>query len=116
MIFLGGILVLFIYVASLASNEVFKLSQTLALSMLVFNIFILVPFLFLDEAVQALKPIGETSSLTLSETIYNPTFSLSIIYNPPSSLVTAFVILYLLLTLIVVVKITASSKRPLRLS
>nr|YP_009127951.1 NADH dehydrogenase subunit 6 [Umalia orientalis]AJF14604.1 NADH dehydrogenase subunit 6 [Umalia orientalis] len=114
LIFLGGMLVLFIYVASLASNEPFSFSLTnfgvasLLMLSLTFMVFILDPL--------SIPVINLTSSSSISLiSISTPSFILWI-YNTPSMMFTLFIILYLLLTLIVVVKITNLFKGPLRLS
>nr|YP_009498545.1 NADH dehydrogenase subunit 6 [Alpheus hoplocheles]AWK60860.1 NADH dehydrogenase subunit 6 [Alpheus hoplocheles] len=115
LIFLGATLVLFIYVASLASNETFNLSYPMTLIILS-PLLIAMPILMKDELIQPLKPNMEKSSLTTSEMISDPTFNLAMIYSPSTAFLTSFVILYLLLTLIVIVKLTSSSSGPLRLS
>nr|YP_007317348.1 NADH dehydrogenase subunit 6 [Scyllarides latus]AGA56125.1 NADH dehydrogenase subunit 6 [Scyllarides latus] len=116
LIFLGGMLVLFIYVASLASNEAFKVSLTL--SMLILSITLTVSFFlfFLDPIISHNNPLLNTATLFLSNQFQSTPFSIYQIYNFPATTLTLFVILYLLLTLIVVVKITAVSFGPLRFS
>lgn len=115
LIFLGATLVLFIYVASLASNEIFKLSYPI-ISTIILPLLIMIPLLFKDELTSPIKPTREISSICIKEISSDPTFSLSIIYRPSTSFLTSFVILYLLLTLIVIVKLRSSSTGPLRLS
>ena len=115
LIFLGGILVLFIYVTSLASNEIFKPSSVLII--IVFIILIIRIFVnFIDPIIlpqfKSLK-IAEISKITP----YSIDLSLvSTIYNPTTINLTIFIIFYLLLTLVVVVKITDTFFGPLRLS
>ena len=115
LIFLGATLVLFIYVASLASNEVFNISYVLGF-VLISPILIALPLLLKEELINPLKPTGELSSISALEIVDDPTFRLRIIYGPSTSFLTSFVILYLLLTLIVIVKLRASFTGPLRLS
>nr|QFG40109.1 NADH dehydrogenase subunit 6 [Alpheus bellulus] len=115
LIFLGATLVLFIYVASLASNEMFNLSYPMALVM-ASPLLLSLPILLKDELIQPIKPNSEKSSLITSEILSDPTFNLSMIYSPSTAFLTSFVILYLLLTLIVIVKLSSSSTGPLRLS
>nr|YP_009469688.1 NADH dehydrogenase subunit 6 [Atergatis floridus]AVE15419.1 NADH dehydrogenase subunit 6 [Atergatis floridus] len=113
MIFLGGMLVLFIYVASLASNEIFSFSLLTFLAYSMFLLFLSLSFLFIDPLI-----VPNFSSIPLS-TINNSTstpFIVSWIYNSPSMWFTLFLISYLLLTLIVIVKIINLFKGPLRLS
>nr|UBI44049.1 NADH dehydrogenase subunit 6 [Leptomithrax sp. QNL-2021] len=114
LIFLGGMLILFIYVASLASNEFFKFSYSyLFLSLSFIFLFTFLSF-FLD-----LNISSPLNSLPISS-ISNPQnlimFIISWIYSYSIMKTTLFIIFYLLLTLIVVVKITNLFKGPLRLS
>nr|QFG40122.1 NADH dehydrogenase subunit 6 [Alpheus randalli] len=115
LIFLGATLVLFIYVASLASNEMFKLSYPMILT-IILPFTIILPLLFKEELIFPFKPTSEPSSLSTTEITSDPTFNLSMIYSPSTSFLTSFIILYLLLTLIVIVKLSSSSTGPLRLS
>nr|AEX32639.1 NADH dehydrogenase subunit 6 [Alvinocaris longirostris]WQG15276.1 NADH dehydrogenase subunit 6 [Alvinocaris longirostris] len=115
LIFLGAMLVLFIYVASLASNEAFSISATLTI--IVSLMFFLSSMLWLfDPLVPLLKTCIESSFLETSQFLFSTQSTLSMIYNPSSMNLTLFIILYLLLTLIVVVKITSTFFGPLRLS
>nr|YP_010043557.1 NADH dehydrogenase subunit 6 [Etisus dentatus]QPD06878.1 NADH dehydrogenase subunit 6 [Etisus dentatus] len=113
MIFLGGMLVLFIYVASLASNEIFSFSL---LTFLIYSSIIIalsLIFLLLDPLISpALSSLPISS---INNQLSTPTI-VSWIYNSPSMSFTLFIIMYLLLTLIVVVKIINLFKGPLRLS
>lgn len=112
-IFLGGILVLFIYVTSLASNESFHFSHSILVSSLGFLI-LLIPFTLLWDSLLN----GSITQLPLSSLNIESSnvFIISWIYTANLINFTLFIILYLLLTLIVVVKITNLFKGPLRLS
>nr|URX53574.1 NADH dehydrogenase subunit 6 [Procryptotermes corniceps] len=108
MVFIGGMLVLFIYVASLASNEMFSLSTKMVTASMV---------------VVAMSPMiknwtsPHSSDSTVHETMSGGvTLMTSKLYNQPSGGLTILMALYLLMTLIVVVKITNVSKGPLRQS
>ena len=112
-IFLGGILVLFIYVASLASNEIFSFSLITFLAYTSTIFFLTIIFLFLD-------PLSTPNSSSLPISSINSLVSTPIvirwIYNYSSIRFTLFIIRYLLLTLVVIVKIVNLFKGPLRLS
>lgn len=116
LIFLGGILVLFIYVTSLASNEIFNFS----IKILTFRIlnFVLIYFslIFIDkniiinylinhenESIREMKNLLIENSLTLNK-----------LYNFPINILTILLIIYLFLTLVAVVKITNVFEGPLR--
>nr|YP_010579373.1 NADH dehydrogenase subunit 6 [Thalamita integra]UEV85605.1 NADH dehydrogenase subunit 6 [Thalamita integra] len=113
MIFLGGMLVLFIYVTSLASNESFSFSySTLAISLIV--LFSLLPItLIWDYFFNSFTAQLPLSSMNMEA---SNVFIISWIYSINLMNFTLFIIVYLLLTLIVVVKITNLFKGPLRLS
>nr|AJW76300.1 NADH dehydrogenase subunit 6 [Mesocapnia arizonensis] len=118
LVFLGGMLVLFIYVTSLASNEMFSLS----LKMMVFS--------FVPISLVGIFWLFTDSSLWLSNLLNNDTLNMTDImlyqeaavtpllklYNQPTSFITLMLVLYLFLTLIAVVKITSISYGPLRQS
>nr|WMQ53399.1 NADH dehydrogenase subunit 6 [Portunus armatus] len=113
MIFLGGMLVLFIYVTSLASNEPFFFSWS-AFSMSIAILLALMPLVIFWDSL-----MGSTmTQLPLSSFSFDSSnvFIISWIYSFNLMNFTLYIILYLLLTLVVVVKITNLFKGPLRLS
>nr|YP_009002562.1 NADH dehydrogenase subunit 6 [Cherax cairnsensis]CDL72652.1 NADH dehydrogenase subunit 6 [Cherax cairnsensis] len=113
LIFLGGMLILFIYVSSLASNEPFKMSLSLIL-MMSLSVLLTLPFILLDPMLFTSKFYNSSVFLFLNNKI-NPIYlTTSTIYSSPSTFLTIFMISYLLLTLIVVVKIINISSSPLR--
>nr|YP_009093674.1 NADH dehydrogenase subunit 6 [Ocypode ceratophthalmus]CEG06211.1 NADH dehydrogenase subunit 6 [Ocypode ceratophthalmus] len=111
MVFLGGMLVLFIYVASIASNEVFTFSVPYLL-LITFMILFSLLTLFVDPLMMLSNSCLPNSSLSFFFTQHITSW----IYNVPSMSFTIFIISYLLLMLIVVVKIVNMFKGPLRLS
>nr|YP_009002523.1 NADH dehydrogenase subunit 6 [Cherax robustus]CDL72600.1 NADH dehydrogenase subunit 6 [Cherax robustus] len=113
LIFLGGMLILFIYVASLASNEPFKMYMS---SNLMVGASLLLTFflIFFDPMLLTSKFYNSLMPLTLNNKIDPIFMSTSTIYSSPSSLLTIFMISYLLLALIVVVKIINLPSSPLR--
>ena len=115
LIFLGGILVLFIYITSLASNEIFKPSPILVILILILRSVRLITII-LDPLLIPQTPIFKIRSY-INTTPYSIDLSLvSTIYNSTNINITIFMVFYLLLTLIVVVKITDTFFGPLRLS
>nr|YP_006073066.1 NADH dehydrogenase subunit 6 [Acetes chinensis]AEQ36600.1 NADH dehydrogenase subunit 6 [Acetes chinensis] len=119
LIFLGGMLVLFIYITSLASNEPFSssfLMSTTSLMALIMSLFVFT-FLAWDFLVSNLYMVLEIPSIySQNLTTQSTPIILSTIYNESSTMLTWFIILYLLMTLIVVVTITTTFFGPLRLS
>nr|YP_010946736.1 NADH dehydrogenase subunit 6 [Panesthia strelkovi]WGO57467.1 NADH dehydrogenase subunit 6 [Panesthia strelkovi] len=108
LIFIGGMLVLFIYITSLASNEMFILSTKL----LCFLMFITPPMMIFMKMNPSSMINQESWMFT---TINNSTsFPLLKLYNYPTGIMTIMMAIYLLITLIAVVKITNIFKGPLR--
>nr|YP_009159614.1 NADH dehydrogenase subunit 6 [Metanephrops thomsoni]AKQ49248.1 NADH dehydrogenase subunit 6 [Metanephrops thomsoni] len=117
LIFLGAMLVLFIYVASLASNEPFKFSSLALMAFISFTALSLCLILIKDPLYMTSDVNVLSSSLCSALFTPNLTQSLiSAIYSNPTMSFTLFMVLYLLLTLIVVVKIMTMYSSPLRLS
>nr|AVN68310.1 NADH dehydrogenase subunit 6 [Panesthia angustipennis] len=108
LIFIGGMLVLFIYITSLASNEMFMLSTKLICLLT----FITLPILILVKMNLPTTINQETSMFIM---INNSTpLPLLKLYNYPTGMMTIMMAIYLLITLIAVVKITNIFKGPLR--
>nr|YP_010271102.1 NADH dehydrogenase subunit 6 [Neptis obscurior]UJY98868.1 NADH dehydrogenase subunit 6 [Neptis obscurior] len=117
LIFLGGLLVLFIYVSSVASNELFKISTMNKFSFLFYTLLIFIfsllfknnltwmNFYFNDE-------MNNFSNILFFNNEFN--FNLSKLYNEQIYFLMAMMIIYLFITLIVVVKITNIFYGPLR--
>nr|YP_009159448.1 NADH dehydrogenase subunit 6 [Palaemon serenus]AKQ09493.1 NADH dehydrogenase subunit 6 [Palaemon serenus] len=114
LIFLGATLVLFIYVASLASNEIFKLTPVTTLILL--TPFTALPLIFLVDALLIPnKEVLEASSLVFPQELASVQLKLNSMYGPTSAPLTAVIVLYLLLTLVVVVKLSSTYFGPLRM-
>nr|YP_009371271.1 NADH dehydrogenase subunit 6 [Styloperla spinicercia]ARR75392.1 NADH dehydrogenase subunit 6 [Styloperla spinicercia] len=116
LVFLGGLLVLFIYVTSLASNEMFSLSTNTILYAVI-SLSLIIPTLLFSDMTSWLSMINNNDMLNLSSiTIYQEESYMSLmkLYNQPTSIITLMLITYLFLTLIAVVKITKISSGPLR--
>nr|YP_010988632.1 NADH dehydrogenase subunit 6 [Anaspides clarkei]WOR80924.1 NADH dehydrogenase subunit 6 [Anaspides clarkei] len=114
LIFLGGMLVLFIYVASLASNEMFKISFSFLFLISFFLMLFLIFFMFSDFLMFYIN------SLNMGHSFLNFSYQplgqdlISFIYSPSIMFYTLFMVFYLLLTLIIAVKITNNFQGPLR--
>nr|URX53069.1 NADH dehydrogenase subunit 6 [Comatermes perfectus] len=107
MVFIGGMLVLFIYVTSLASNEMLSLSNKLLLLMMA-----AVPVMILMKEWMMMnnKETMSHEMMMMNEI----TATTSKLYNQPNGMLTILMALYLFMALIVVVNITNISKGPLR--
>nr|YP_010022833.1 NADH dehydrogenase subunit 6 [Pollenia pediculata]QLY90328.1 NADH dehydrogenase subunit 6 [Pollenia rudis]QOP39681.1 NADH dehydrogenase subunit 6 [Pollenia pediculata] len=113
--FMGGMLVLFIYVTSLASNEMFTFSMKLLIISLMIFFFMIISLLFIDKNIfmnyqnMEIKTIFNENSYIMENSL-----SLNKLYNYPTNMLTILLMNYLLITLIAVVKITKLFKGPLR--
>nr|YP_009488054.1 NADH dehydrogenase subunit 6 [Anopheles kompi]AWB99743.1 NADH dehydrogenase subunit 6 [Anopheles kompi] len=116
LIFLGGMLILFIYVTSLSSNEMFNLSFNLIITNVMFMILMIFIFFFLDKSlIEHFINNSEMENINnINNLVYENIFSLNKMYNFPNNLITLLLINYLFLTLLVVVKITKKFYGPLR--
>nr|URX54068.1 NADH dehydrogenase subunit 6 [Paraneotermes simplicicornis] len=107
MVFIGGMLVLFIYVTSLASNEMFSLSMKMTATA--------IAAMPMTMMIKEWMTMNNKETLTYEMMKVNEiTTMTSKMYNQPNGTLTILMALYLFLTLIVVVKITNISKGPLR--
>nr|YP_010693305.1 NADH dehydrogenase subunit 6 [Bactrocera wuzhishana]WCB99149.1 NADH dehydrogenase subunit 6 [Bactrocera wuzhishana] len=116
LIFLGGMLVLFIYVTSLASNEMFSLSMKLTIMYSTLMLILMMTSMFIDKT----STVSFIQNLE-TQPMYNfnlitPENSLNLhkLYNYPTNFITILLMNYLLITLIAVVKITKLFYGPLR--
>nr|QZZ18251.1 NADH dehydrogenase subunit 6 [Dikraneura zlata] len=100
---IGGLLILFTYMSSIASNEKFKLKLNLTLILLIM-------FIMLDEMIPE-NQINENQNIMF---INNMDLSMVKIYNSKSMLITILLVVYLLLTMISVSKIVKHHEGPLR--
>nr|WPN85835.1 NADH dehydrogenase subunit 6 [Melinda sp.] len=115
LVFLGGMLVLFIYVISLASNEMFTFSMKLTfISMLIFMMMMML-LIFMDKNnLLQYQNLEIKSMYEMNSFLVENSLSLNKLYNYPNNLLTIILMNYLLITLIAIVKITNLFKGPLR--
>nr|UEE83309.1 NADH dehydrogenase subunit 6 [Petalocephala gongshanensis] len=102
---IGGLLVIFMYISSISSNEKFKFNKLNFIFL--FAIFFYLDELMMDYQCFDLSELGEY--LDLSES-----FSMVKLYNSSNFLLTLFLIIYLIFTMIVVSFIVKHFKGPLR--
>nr|YP_010895181.1 NADH dehydrogenase subunit 6 [Meliscaeva auricollis]WJW73720.1 NADH dehydrogenase subunit 6 [Meliscaeva auricollis] len=116
LIFIGGMLVLFIYVTSLASNEMFTLSMKMVTMLLVNLMILMVMMIFMDKMILMFNSLNnEMISISyLNNYIMENTLNLNKLYNYPTNMITILLINYLLITLIATVKITKLFYGPIR--
>ena len=95
LVFLGGLIVLFIYITRLASNEIIKLNL---------NNMLITLFTTMALVIIIIKYLNHQIDLKID--LLNQTKTFFNIYSFESLTITGLAIIYLLLTLIVVVKIS----------
>nr|UFZ13447.1 NADH dehydrogenase subunit 6 [Ctenochauliodes nigrovenosus] len=112
LIMLGGMLVLFIYMTSLASNELFSLST----KMIIINLMMIMSFMIILYIYYYPHINNMNLDTSMIYQILNQENSIELnkLYNFPTMNLTLILINYLFLTLIIVVNITNINYGPLR--
>nr|QLY90237.1 NADH dehydrogenase subunit 6 [Simulium lundstromi] len=115
-VFLGGMLVLFIYVTSLASNEMFMMSmKSIQVLMIIMSLSFILMLIVDNFSMSSFLPLLDmTLFLDSNSFIKENTINLNKLYNYPTNFLTILLINYLFLTLIAVVKVTNIFYGPLR--
>lgn len=113
--FLGGILVLFIYITRIASNEIFQPKIIIIILSFILWTIIIAILIIIDKTIfidffKNIETININSSINYQEI----TFSLEKLYNNPTFIITIIIIIYLFLALLAVVKITNINQGPIR--
>nr|YP_010613701.1 NADH dehydrogenase subunit 6 [Ancema ctesia]WAR69345.1 NADH dehydrogenase subunit 6 [Ancema ctesia] len=115
--FSGGLLVLFIYVSSVASNELFKFKFSNKIMLLLFFIMTLIMSIYsMNNLLWMNMMINEEMFNFFNMFLFNNynNMNLSSLYNNQTYFMMMMMIIYLFITLIVVVKITNIFFGPLR--
>nr|QWT29533.1 NADH dehydrogenase subunit 6 [Bombyx mandarina]QZJ46438.1 NADH dehydrogenase subunit 6 [Bombyx mandarina]QZJ46451.1 NADH dehydrogenase subunit 6 [Bombyx mandarina]QZJ46464.1 NADH dehydrogenase subunit 6 [Bombyx mandarina]UXL88781.1 NADH dehydrogenase subunit 6 [Bombyx mandarina] len=120
LIFLGGLLVLFIYVSSIASNELFLFNLNMKmLNIIIMMIIIMMMMYFINIKYNNLiENNSEMNKLFTKMLFFNDEnkINLNKMYNNQTSFLTMMLIIYLFVNLVAVVKITNIFYGPLRSS
>ncbi|UKZ43533.1 NADH dehydrogenase subunit 6 (mitochondrion) [Schistocerca americana] len=113
--FLGGMLVLFIYITSIASNEMFQPKSITMIITLTMWMFIMSTLIILDMTMfMDFFKNTETMNIDNSINYQEMTMSLEKLYNSPTFIITMMMMIYLFLALLAVVKITNINQGPIR--
>nr|APX40275.1 NADH dehydrogenase subunit 6 [Phyllotreta parallela] len=105
LVLVGGMLILFIYMTSIASNEKFKFNFKL---MIIISLIVMISFL-IPSSINL-----NINDFTPFEMTMNFSFSLTKYISYPNILIYLMVIIYLFITLVLTVKMTKFSYGPLR--
>nr|AIW64787.1 NADH dehydrogenase subunit 6 [Indopodisma kingdoni] len=113
--FLGGMLVLFIYITSIASNEMFQPKSIIMLFSFILWMIIMMLFIMTDKTM-FMDFFKNTETMNINNIInyQEMTFSLEKLYNNPTFIITMMMMIYLFLALLAVVKITNINQGPIR--
>nr|APX39323.1 NADH dehydrogenase subunit 6 [Longitarsus dorsalis] len=110
LIMIGGMLILFIYMTSIASNEKFKFNKKYIyiylLLLLIFSVSFIEPY-YMNLLINIIDL--KNSSLNMK-----PQFSMMKYFNYPNYFIITMMIIYLFITLIAIVKITKFNYGALR--
>nr|YP_009185837.1 NADH dehydrogenase subunit 6 [Euryusa optabilis]ALO70558.1 NADH deshydrogenase subunit 6 [Euryusa optabilis] len=112
LIMVGGMLVLFIYMTSIASNELFNYSNSLMIMIFISINLMLLTLILMDHFFINMNLIF-IESMKLNN-FNNYPLSLTKFFNYPSMMLIFMMITYLFITLIAIVKITKIEFGPLR--
>nr|ALO76982.1 NADH deshydrogenase subunit 6 [Malachiinae sp. GENSP01] len=111
LIMIGGLLILFIYMTTIASNEKFKMSKLLLMMMLIMNLIYM--WMIKYDMFLSYTEMKNYNMDTIDKTMnFNMMMNKYLIY--PSNLTYTMIIIYLLITLICCVKISTTFKGPMR--
>nr|YP_010390396.1 NADH dehydrogenase subunit 6 [Ctenocephalides canis]UPV72717.1 NADH dehydrogenase subunit 6 [Ctenocephalides canis] len=108
--FIGGMLILFIYMTSISNIEYFSMSMYKTLFILLLMTFSI--YIYYNKNLLLTFNNNMMNDFNSNLLIYN--FNLNKLYNFPNNLLTIMLIIYLLISLICVVKITDTFYGPLR--
>nr|AXS65978.1 NADH dehydrogenase subunit 6 [Curculionoidea sp. 22 KM-2017] len=109
LIMIGGMLIMFIYMTSIASNEKFKIPSNISIAFTILSMLTLLTLLYsLDFS--NMYPLKYFNFFNF----FNLKLSLNKFFNFPDMKFLLFLMIYLLITLIMVVKITDKNSGPLR--
>nr|AOY39341.1 NADH dehydrogenase subunit 6 [Uleiota sp. BMNH 833935] len=112
LIMIGGMLVLFMYMTSVASNEKFKFSSKLMFLCLTSIIIITLPMIMLDYYFTNFINVSE---MTLNQSLkLDFLTSLNKFLTYPTSNIYLLLIIYLFITLIAIIKISSINNGPLK--
>nr|YP_009520507.1 NADH dehydrogenase subunit 6 [Macrosteles quadrimaculatus]AWX90837.1 NADH dehydrogenase subunit 6 [Macrosteles quadrimaculatus] len=99
---IGGLLILFMYMSSIASNEKFKMNYKM--------------FLMTMIMIMPMEELMSEMQLNENQLIYskNETIVFMKMYNKKTMMITIMMFIYMLLTMVIVTKIVKINKGPLR--
>nr|YP_009389831.1 NADH dehydrogenase subunit 6 [Pternoscirta caliginosa]ANJ44397.1 NADH dehydrogenase subunit 6 [Pternoscirta caliginosa] len=115
LMFLGGMMVLFIYITSIVSNEMFSIKMLYSIFILNM-VFILSIIMYNSDKMMFMEMIKNTEKMNMNYSINFKEMSTSLmkLYNNPTIIITMMMLIYLFIALLAVVKITNINQGPIR--
>nr|ARH54660.1 NADH dehydrogenase subunit 6 [Scirtes orbicularis] len=115
LIMVGGMLILFTYVTSIASNEKFYLSFKPISFFLLTMLFIILTMIIDKTMMLQMSKMSEMNLFnSMNNLMEENSIMLNKMYNKPSNMISFMLINYLFMTLIIAVKITNLKSGPIR--
>nr|ALO76812.1 NADH deshydrogenase subunit 6 [Scirtidae sp. GENSP01] len=116
LIMIGGMLILFTYVTSMAPNEMFYFSNKMFATMIITILLIGAINIMVNKIImfQMMKNNDMMNIMNSANIIKENNILLNKLYNKPNNKITTLFINYLLLTMIMTTKITNIKQGPLR--
>nr|YP_009107092.1 NADH dehydrogenase subunit 6 [Angaracris barabensis]YP_009740638.1 NADH dehydrogenase subunit 6 [Bryodemella holdereri holdereri]YP_009740729.1 NADH dehydrogenase subunit 6 [Bryodema dolichoptera]AKQ49222.1 NADH dehydrogenase subunit 6 [Bryodema miramae miramae]AIT96940.1 NADH dehydrogenase subunit 6 [Angaracris barabensis]QID03600.1 NADH dehydrogenase subunit 6 [Bryodemella holdereri holdereri]QID03704.1 NADH dehydrogenase subunit 6 [Bryodema dolichoptera] len=113
--FIGGMMVLFIYITSISSNEMFNI-KSMSMIFIMITMLIMMIVIYSTEKILFTEMIKSTETMNMKYTMnfQEMTMSLTKLYNNPTLIITIMMMIYLFMALLAVVKINNINKGPIR--
>nr|YP_009731704.1 NADH dehydrogenase subunit 6 [Carpophilus pilosellus]QHR79652.1 NADH dehydrogenase subunit 6 [Carpophilus pilosellus] len=112
LVMIGGMLILFIYMTSIASNKKFKFSIKLFSFMIILFLMLSLYMIIIDQYMYYNEYLNY--DITIFNNYYDNKISLNKFINNPNFMILMMIFIYLLITLIAVAKIAPLKKGSLR--
>nr|QNH68980.1 NADH dehydrogenase subunit 6 [Ergatettix serrifemora] len=109
-IFIGGMMVLFIYITSITPNEKSKTNPMIIISMMT----MMAIFMLKYKNMKNMYYTNETNIMEINSILSNQMMFLNKIFNKPMYMLSIMMMMYLFIALIAVNKISNMKKGPLR--
>nr|YP_009695384.1 NADH dehydrogenase subunit 6 [Curtos bilineatus]QEJ81614.1 NADH dehydrogenase subunit 6 [Curtos bilineatus] len=110
-VMVGGMLILFIYMTSIASNEKFKFNKKMMLIPIMMIMF-MISMVYMDTMINKINSMNSDIMINMKFNSFKMSLNKFISY--PLMIMSTMIIIYLLVTLIAVTKITNIMTGPLR--
>nr|QWZ46424.1 NADH dehydrogenase subunit 6 [Stenomorpha consobrina] len=107
LILIGGMMILFMYMTSIASNEKFYFNIKYLMFLLSLTLAFIIPSIYFNMNTTNNEIIMQNLNMTMNQSFIK-------YINHPSSMILIFMMMYLLLTMIAAVKITNFKQGPVR--